>query len=1258
MKAYLAPLLALLIVTGGEGAPLPLAHPASPRRGASLESIRQAFLEGRIDEVLDGTHAKREGKLAFEEADLLAWAARARGRESEAFEYWRRALETRDPEGELVLSPLLALDPGMKAYDGLCPLLDEMGRSAATPPLLATRCLETLGELLRSSGKREEARKSFSLLGRIDRWSVIGPFPNAQKTGFDRAFPPETRLDFGETCKGKRGPVRWRSVPQRDYDGQVGLGALLYPSEWAVAYGVTFCRSPERQKVALRASANDNLKLWCNGRLLLASDRQCLARIDQHVAVAELAPGWNAILCKVSQEAGGWEFGLRITDLDGRLLKGLEFRARPPKGWSLPLRTPGPSPEADRAGARILIERDRLARPSDPWPLFREARWLESKSFRERAIRAYEKLTTLAPNCPSFWTRLGRLYGQEDQGTQSLRSLMRALAIDGNHAPALYELAKRYRSKGLEEKARKVLESCVAKAPGYHSARALLSTVYRKKGWKAEALSVARTLVSSLPSSPMAWSVLAMAHLDLQELAAADHALERSLALEADDASEARRLAFHRHMAGKSNSACALLEEQLAFYPLDHGLRLDLAGYRRASGQISQALALCDEILEFCPRHAKAHATKGRILLLAGRRAEGLASLQRALHWRPDDLALQEYLSFLAPEKDAIADRYGLGEEEIDAIIASAPGPEAHPRASGLILENRRIEEVRDDGSSIVHVHVLVKILNRRGKKKYGQIRLGNPRNLRLHKALVHQADGSKLEASSVRNGEVTFPSLSIGSVIEYRYDRHDYSGGWLEDHFSLRFFFQKLDPLRHGLLVVDMPEKRKLTVFQKDGRLLHRKRNHGSRIAWEWEARDLPALRAEVYMPPVGEIAAQVFVTTIPSWAYLSRWQNSLISDQFETDDAIRAKVHELVAPHASPMERVRAIYDFVVREIRYENLDVGIFGKKPDKAVKVFADRFGDCKDKATLLSAMLGEVGIRAHYAAVRTNDRGPVILELPSPQTNHIITWIPPQKGIAEGFFCDATTRYNDLRTLRTDDQGVDAFVLTGKGHRFIRTPIDPPEHNLLSVTYDGRIRADRSLICTASFRATGWMGAAHRQRYRNEGKREELLEAALNGLVPGARLDSMEFSDLEDLGAPVHIQARFTVPDYLGKEGSRAFVFRRPQPLNLLQLAPRKSRFNDFFHPRTYVTEVEESFAFPEGWHLARPLAAMARKGPGSSWEQIPLDAKGERHHVRRRFSFGTFRLNRSRYEKFRELVVEVDRIESRPVILLAPKLNP
>jgi transglutaminase-like putative cysteine protease len=150
----------------------------------------------------------------------------------------------------------------------------------------------------------------------------------------------------------------------------------------------------------------------------------------------------------------------------------------------------------------------------------------------------------------------------------------------------------------------------------------------------------------------------------------------------------------------------------------------------------------------------------------------------------------------------------------------------------------------------------------------------------------------------------------------------------------------------------------------------------------WQWTLRDLPAIEPEARMPSPASIAARLQVAFTPAgavpqlstWQGIGSWYAQLAQERLAPNDAIRAKVAELTRNQGSALARFRALAGFVQSDIRYVAIELGIGGFQPHAATDVFANRFGDCKDKVTLLGTMLREVGIDSVPVLVNT-DRHP-------------------------------------------------------------------------------------------------------------------------------------------------------------------------------------------------------------------------------------------------------------------------------------------
>lgn len=179
----------------------------------------------------------------------------------------------------------------------------------------------------------------------------------------------------------------------------------------------------------------------------------------------------------------------------------------------------------------------------------------------------------------------------------------------------------------------------------------------------------------------------------------------------------------------------------------------------------------------------------------------------------------------------------------------------------------------------------------------------------------------------------------------------------------------------------------------------------------WTWTATNLPAVKVESDMPPWRGIAAHMVVALVPpagaapallTWKDVGAWQQGLVHGRDAATPDIRQKVVELTAGRTDKLEQIRALAAFVQQDIRYVAIEMGIGGYQPHAAVDVFQHRYGDCKDKATLLHAMLGEIGVDSYELAINTV-RGNVTPDTPpNLGFNHMILAIrlPPDIRAAD------------------------------------------------------------------------------------------------------------------------------------------------------------------------------------------------------------------------------------------------------------------
>lgn len=144
------------------------------------------------------------------------------------------------------------------------------------------------------------------------------------------------------------------------------------------------------------------------------------------------------------------------------------------------------------------------------------------------------------------------------------------------------------------------------------------------------------------------------------------------------------------------------------------------------------------------------------------------------------------------------------------------------------------------------------------------------------------------------------------------------------------------------------------------------------------------------------GQKVPSVAWTTFHNWTEVGDWYRGLALKQAAASDAIRAKADEITANAKTPEEQIRALYEFVSTHTRYVGIDFGIGRYQPHSAAEVLANQYGDCKDKDTLLEALLHAKGFSTSPALVGVGIAA--VPEVPSPAVfNHVITTVNLASG---------------------------------------------------------------------------------------------------------------------------------------------------------------------------------------------------------------------------------------------------------------------
>jgi hypothetical protein len=301
------------------------------------------------------------------------------------------------------------------------------------------------------------------------------------------------------------------------------------------------------------------------------------------------------------------------------------------------------------------------------------------------------------------------------------------------------------------------------------------------------------------------------------------------------------------------------------------------------------------------------------------------------------------------------------------------------------------------------------------------------------------------------------------------------------------------------------------------------------------WTLTSLAALPDEPGGPPRGTLSPWLAVDLHPpekspvretavrgeSWEELSRFFTAKYDAAARPDPALRARVQQLTAGAATSWERLQRLCEFAAQRVNYISilLDSGNAGGMiPRAATRVLQCNYGDCKDKSTLLRALLAEAGFKAYPLIVLVEGRSRVEPEWPSPfQFNHCIlaiqvddsvqsTAVLSHPALGRLLLFDPTDPFSPLGVLgrtRLSDQGM---LLAGEhgglvelpparadGDRLVRTV-----HATVDPLGNVRGRVDLLYLGAASSAARAELASVKPDEYRRK------VESRLGQTLPTLR----------------------------------------------------------------------------------------------------------------------------------------------------------
>jgi tetratricopeptide (TPR) repeat protein len=493
-------------------------------------------------------------------------------------------------------------------------------------------------------------------------------------------------------------------------------------------------------------------------------------------------------------------------------------------------------------------------------------------------------------------------------------------------------------------------------------------------------------------------------------------------------------------------------------------------------------------------------------------------------------------------------------------VVNKAPAAPAqdYSKEASVIEQSRNSYKFENDGSSDEIQYARIRIQSPQALQAWGQLIFtysAASDKISVDFVRVHKPDGHVVTAgpdavqdlnspveriapmyTDIRQIHVTVPDLNVGDSLEYQIHSttiHPVVPG----QFFVQWNASKQVITLDETFQVDTPASRKLHVATLNGIVAPDIKNQGDRRIYTWHSSftkrpDDSADDNKKKKPKEPELP-DVQVSTFSNWAQLGQWYADLQKPRTAVSDPVRAKANELVKGLSTPTDKVKAIYDYVSKNIRYVSLSFGLGRYQPHSADEVLSNQYGDCKDKATLFEALLAAENIESYPVLI--NSQHKIDPDIPSPgQFDHLINvvvldgkteWADTTPGVAPFGYLLPPLR--DKQALAIPPSAPAALQ---------KTPIDPPFTPATALSVDGQVDSFGRLQGNLSISDNGDFAILVRTALRlvPQDKWQQMADRMTQALLgsQAVKTTNPHFANAEDLDQPLVFQAQLSEPNFL------------------------------------------------------------------------------------------------------------------------------
>ncbi len=521
-----------------------------------------------------------------------------------------------------------------------------------------------------------------------------------------------------------------------------------------------------------------------------------------------------------------------------------------------------------------------------------------------------------------------------------------------------------------------------------------------------------------------------------------------------------------------------------------------------------------------------------------------------------DSLAKERIQAIKSKAEDTIPESIANISKEAKEFL------EANTDDAAMILLVDEEIEVSEQNTSVSTIHVIEKILKERGKalaevdvgydSTYERIELEFARTITEEGKVIYAGAESIRDVSRYTNFPlysnsrafiISMPSVDVGSIIEYKLKVHS-SKMIAKDNFSFIYRLRESNPIFKADFRIIIPQTKEAYFkffnkeYAKDVDLGPAVAKEKDKKIYTWKFRQIKPIIPEYGMPPVSLVNPAILVSSFSSWEEIYKWWHNLWKDKISLDNNAKRFITELIKDANTDLDKAKKIYEYVAKNIRYVAIEYGDSGHEPHQAQDVFTNRYGDCKDQAILLVAMLREANLLAYPVLIPTRSAYLIDKDFPSLNFDHAICALKLGQDL---IFMDPTSETTPFLDIPLADQERPVMVFFDDSWLITETSQD--KDNEVAYEMDIVLNGQENATILRKVSTKGFFAAGYRWylKYTHPVILEEDIQKKMVEISSLSRLINYEFKNVDDFDKDPMLTYSFEAEKFLNPAGNLRIV---------------------------------------------------------------------------------------------------------------------